>query len=208
MFIIFGWGFSTTRVFGAVFPMLCPNCQNERFWVLKRVRRWFTLFFIPVFPYESTHALMCPVCGVGKEMGGVELKRAKLYAETNSAYQAGVLGEDDYTARLAAVTGASDAQVKKGAAYVTATDVSPTAAPAVSAAPRPPRAAERRAATVPPPPLVAPVPVTPSPPRRAGSGAGSSDTVFCVRCGNRFDRHDDAFCPKCGAARPHDLVAS
>ena len=109
LFVIFGWGFTTNHVFGAVFPLLCPNCHNEQFWVLKRIRRWFTLFFIPIFPYESNHVLQCPICGVGREMSGIELKRAKLFAETNGAYQTGTLGEEDFSARLELISGASDA---------------------------------------------------------------------------------------------------
>jgi len=201
MLIIFGWGFTTTRVFGAVFPLLCPNCHNEQFWVLKRIRRWFTLFFIPIFPYESNHALMCPICGVGRELSGVELKRVKLFAETNSAHQAGSLRDEEYEARLEAIAEASDAQVTKGMTYVTSTAISsgPAAEPVVKAAPR----------SAPPTPSgIPPAPVAPPAVHLAESGAALDQTVFCVGCGTEFERIADAFCPRCGTARPKEVAAS
>ena len=203
MLIIFGWGFTTTKVLGAVFPLLCPNCHNEQFWVLKRIRRWFTLFFIPTFPYESTHALMCPICGVGRELSGVELKRVKLFAETNSAYQAGTLGEVEHSARLEAISTASDGQVNKGLVFVTSVPILPS----VTAEP-PLARAERLAATVVAPPAPPPAPSVPQASWPAESSGSQLDAVFCVGCGTRFDSVADAFCPRCGRARPQEAATS
>lgn len=42
----------------------CPHCQNQASYRLKRVRRYFTLFFIPVFPINSgIHFVECDHCG-------------------------------------------------------------------------------------------------------------------------------------------------
>ena len=186
MFIIFGWGFTTTRVFGVVFPVLCPNCHNEEFWVLRRIRRWITLFFIPVIPYESTHALMCPVCGAGRELHGADHKRAKMYAEANTAFGNGALSDDEYSARLAAISSATDAQVSKGLGHVTAV-------------------------SVPAAPLVDPTPAVPPPPKRPTAVAASAKAAFALRpdlalefcghCGREFEAVEDLYCPRCGAPR-------
>lgn len=191
MFVIFGWGFATTHVFGAVLPVDCPNCHNEEFWVLKRVRRWFTLFFVPVFPYESTHAVMCPICGVGSEVSGSELKRAKLYAETNAAFQAGSLSDDAYATRLSAISEATDAQVAKGVAQAIDVEIPVHSAPSQTVAAA---SGVRTALSVPPPP-VASAPVV--------EEARSPDEVnaFCVKCARKFDAAADFFCPRCGTAR-------
>ncbi len=65
MFIIFGWGRTTMHVLGWAPVRRCANCHNEGPWVVARVRRWFTVFFIPILPYESRYVAMCPVCSRG-----------------------------------------------------------------------------------------------------------------------------------------------
>ncbi len=65
MFIIFGWGRRTIRVLGFTAAQPCANCRNTSQWKVVQVRRWFTLFFIPVIPYESRYFAMCPVCSRG-----------------------------------------------------------------------------------------------------------------------------------------------
>lgn len=67
MFVIFGWGRSTRRILGWALSQMCPRCHNQRPWAVVRIRRWFTLFFIPVFPYASRYLKMCPVCSFGFE---------------------------------------------------------------------------------------------------------------------------------------------
>ncbi len=42
----------------------CPHCQNESSYKLKQVRRFFTLFFIPIFPISSgIRYVECGNCG-------------------------------------------------------------------------------------------------------------------------------------------------
>jgi len=65
MFIIFGWGRRTIRALGFTGARLCANCRNTSQWKVIKVTRWFTLFFIPVIPYESRYVAMCPVCSRG-----------------------------------------------------------------------------------------------------------------------------------------------
>lgn len=51
MFLIFGArGVTTTPEEGQFY---CPSCQTKREYGLKRVRRFFTLFFIPLIPLDK-----------------------------------------------------------------------------------------------------------------------------------------------------------
>lgn len=51
MFILFGTrGVTTTPEEGQFY---CPSCQTKREYGLKRVRRFFTLFFIPLIPLDK-----------------------------------------------------------------------------------------------------------------------------------------------------------
>jgi hypothetical protein len=43
----------------------CPRCHGDRAFTRKGVRRWFTLFFVPVFPISATTGtrVCCDTCG-------------------------------------------------------------------------------------------------------------------------------------------------
>jgi hypothetical protein len=43
----------------------CPRCRGDRSYTRKGVRRWFTLFFVPVFPISATTGtrVCCDTCG-------------------------------------------------------------------------------------------------------------------------------------------------
>ena len=45
-------------------PVLCERCHNQVGYRFLEIRRWFTLFFIPVIPFSREHALVCPICGL------------------------------------------------------------------------------------------------------------------------------------------------
>ena len=67
MFIIFGWGKVTTKAHGWTEPEYCEYCRNTPRHALVEKRVWFTLFFIPVIPYEHKHLCLCPICQSGYE---------------------------------------------------------------------------------------------------------------------------------------------
>ena len=48
MYFIFGWGRTTDKDAGEAIPVHCFNCNNDVYWHLRSVKKWFTLFFIPV----------------------------------------------------------------------------------------------------------------------------------------------------------------
>jgi hypothetical protein len=70
MFFIFGFGKRTANYLGSAGTHVCPNCHNRAEWSSLRVRTWFTLFFVPVFPYRTRCVTVCPVCKYEVERGG------------------------------------------------------------------------------------------------------------------------------------------
>lgn len=59
MFFIFGWGKTTVTDYGSLNASYCGNCNNMSSKHLIKIRKWFTLFFIPVIPYESNYQILC-----------------------------------------------------------------------------------------------------------------------------------------------------
>lgn len=100
MFIVFGWGRRTVKDHGPTLPVNCPNCHNQTYWRYKHARTWFTLFFIPVIPYESNHFLLCDVCQKGIVLQEGEQERARVLAEYTKLYVNQQMSEHDYQARL------------------------------------------------------------------------------------------------------------
>jgi hypothetical protein len=94
--IIFGWGRVTKKQYGPTMAVKCPHCENDTWLELYRYRKWFTLFFIPVFPYSSTHFLSCNVCSRGVELNGEQIQRAiQLNALTTGLFNE-VISKEDY----------------------------------------------------------------------------------------------------------------
>jgi len=61
MLLIWGWRSRASVVSRGVF--LCPQCGGDRNYVLKRLRRWFTLFFVPVIPLKTlAEYVECEAC--------------------------------------------------------------------------------------------------------------------------------------------------
>lgn len=103
--IIWGWGRRTVRRYGPVTYQKCPNCNNSNWFNLVGIRRWFTLFFIPIIPYSSKHLLLCPVCSRGQELSGADLAHAKQLNEIAVQYTNQAISGDEYKRRLAVVSG-------------------------------------------------------------------------------------------------------
>ncbi len=98
--IIFGWGRRTFHRAGAVLFQRCPHCSNTGWFYLVTVRRWLTLFFIPVIPYERQHMLLCPTCNRGVRLAGAELKQAKSLIQLTELYTTNAINGAEYTRRL------------------------------------------------------------------------------------------------------------
>jgi len=87
--IIWGWGRRTTTDYGMSRSYTCNNCRNVNRFRLLGVKKWFTLFFIPVFPYETSCLELCPICRAGRKLQKQELEALKLEAMNDQSYISG-----------------------------------------------------------------------------------------------------------------------
>lgn len=94
--ILFGWGKTTIRNFGPCFKKVCGNCNNEEYWNMSRIMTWFTLFFIPVFPYEIKYFLSCPICQYGVKLNRTQVSEIKPLAIANKSLIEGKITEQEY----------------------------------------------------------------------------------------------------------------
>lgn len=46
----------------------CGHCGNNVNYNLTKVNRWFTVFWIPIFPFSFKHYLLCPICEYGYQL--------------------------------------------------------------------------------------------------------------------------------------------
>jgi hypothetical protein len=62
MILIFGVRSRARTVSTGTF--FCPNCSADRHYMLQHIRKWFTLFFIPIFPVDkgSFQIVRCGTC--------------------------------------------------------------------------------------------------------------------------------------------------
>ena len=98
--IIFGWGRQTIKQIGVAFKNLCNHCHNEDYWILTRIMTWFTLFFIPVFPYSIKYFLSCPICKYGLVLGQKQIDQIKPLAEINQLLIDGKITNEEHQMRL------------------------------------------------------------------------------------------------------------
>ncbi|MBQ7359050.1 MAG: zinc ribbon domain-containing protein [Lachnospiraceae bacterium] len=46
----------------------CQHCNNVNRYRVFRRRNWFTLFWIPIFPFSSKYYITCPICNFGSKL--------------------------------------------------------------------------------------------------------------------------------------------
>lgn len=95
MFFIFGWNHKKTTSYGPVNQHMCQNCNNTEFWHINKTSRYFTLFFIPIFPHDIEYWFHCPICNNGINLVKSEFQNYKSIAEINSAFQEKKITEED-----------------------------------------------------------------------------------------------------------------
>ena len=110
--IIFGWGHQMIKQIGVVFKNHCSHCNNEEYWILTRIMTWFTLFFIPIFPYSIKYFLSCPICKYGLTLDQEQIKQLKPIAETNQLLVEGKITEAEYHARVNQLNGGSPTPIE------------------------------------------------------------------------------------------------
>lgn len=97
MFFLFGWGHRTTKDEGPTLSTRCQNCGNDVWLHLTSSKTWFSLFLVPVIPYELKSWLICPVCSRGFELEGAEmLVRARQFRALSAALISGEMAEEQY----------------------------------------------------------------------------------------------------------------
>lgn len=66
MFVI--WGFrDTVKILGKSRDSYhCSHCGNSSSYWVYRKRKWFTLFWIPVFLCKTEYYIACPACKYGQ----------------------------------------------------------------------------------------------------------------------------------------------
>jgi len=109
MFFIFGWNRPSITDYGPVKQELCRNCRNTEMWHLRKVSRYFTLFFIPIFPHDSEILYLCPICNHGIQLSHGDFESYKEIAEVNKASVENQITEEERTQRLDQIS----ADVKK-----------------------------------------------------------------------------------------------
>lgn len=54
----------------------CGHCHNTSNYSIYRTWRWFTLYWIPIFPISFRHYYVtCPICNYGKEITKEEAEK-------------------------------------------------------------------------------------------------------------------------------------
>ena len=94
MFLLFGLGKQTVKKLGKIREQVCEHCQKPSERVLIKVVDWFTLFFIPIFPYLTRYALVCPLCDEAREVSRDEA--GELIAELKPLEPGDVMDSSKY----------------------------------------------------------------------------------------------------------------
>jgi hypothetical protein len=74
------WGFRTRNNVMGQIQYLCPQCRQSSFHTVVHSRRWFTFFFIPIFPIKQKVTMRCNLCGVRVQ---VDHKQAQAWFPKN-----------------------------------------------------------------------------------------------------------------------------
>ncbi|MCF0127271.1 MAG: zinc-ribbon domain-containing protein [Pseudobutyrivibrio sp.] len=76
MLIIFGRG-QKIKNDKSLGPQTCPNCNHEANLTLAHEKRYFHIFWIPVFFFKGWKVITCPNCGIAKRLDKKEFKELK-----------------------------------------------------------------------------------------------------------------------------------
>lgn len=73
LFFLFGWGHTSKKILDETPVQICEHCHADNLYLTK-LTTWFTLFFIPIIPYEKEYYILCPNCDSGFELEGEQYK--------------------------------------------------------------------------------------------------------------------------------------
>ena len=103
MFFIFGWNHQKVTSYGSVEQIECDNCHNTEYWQLSKITKYFTLFFIPIFPHEHIKIYYCPICKNATELDKEFFEFYKSIAEINLAYSTKTISGEERSIKLQAI---------------------------------------------------------------------------------------------------------
>lgn len=103
MFFIFGWNHEKKTNFGPVEEHTCEHCNNTKMWNLSETERYFTLFFIPIFPHDRDRWLLCPICTYGIKLEKEDFESYKTIADLNTALAENKITEEERNTQIAEV---------------------------------------------------------------------------------------------------------
>lgn len=95
MIFIGGYGYETSSVYGPVEERTCLNCNGVHFFLLLKIRKWITLFFIPIIPVKTAYRLQCQNCGAVYEITE-DLERLKRKADLNNKVASGEIDKETF----------------------------------------------------------------------------------------------------------------
>jgi len=61
-----------SRMLGQI-SAVCPKCQRNTYHTVARATRWFTLFWIPIFPFRTITSARCNLCGLQQKVDGKQV---------------------------------------------------------------------------------------------------------------------------------------
>jgi hypothetical protein len=100
MFFIYGWNHQVTKHLGSVEQHQCNNCHNTEVWQLNKISRYFTLFFIPIFPHNTDYWYHCPICNFGVKLDFLGKARILPIAKINSDFLNNLISEEERIQKL------------------------------------------------------------------------------------------------------------
>ena len=106
--ILFGLK-NRTKEYGPSFYHHCPACNQPAYHELTKARRWLTVYFVPLLPFErADHYATCQHCGMTEAIEDAqEVKRYKQAAALTRDRLNDDIGADEYGPRMRELVDAS-----------------------------------------------------------------------------------------------------
>ena len=100
MVLIVGWGGGVTQDLGEVAPTVCPRCHNAVFLHEIRSDKKFSVYFVPIYQYESNAYLACPICHTGVQLSPGQIGAADRMRVSTKQFRQRRLDEPTYRAAV------------------------------------------------------------------------------------------------------------
>lgn len=78
MFVIIGTQVKKEELGCIPEPRICPRCRRLVHYQVIREQRWFTVFWVPLFPVQSRQYIQCPSCGLALQMADPQIDDSQM----------------------------------------------------------------------------------------------------------------------------------